>query len=74
LQKITKHSNSKDKLLRASWKRIYQAQDFEDELGWEQETNQALLERIQELTASWMLSIKRNLVAHLSILFNYIHA
>jgi hypothetical protein len=35
LQKIVKHSKSIDKLLRASLKWIYKAQDFEDELGWD---------------------------------------
>jgi hypothetical protein len=44
------HSQAKDKIWRASLKRIYEAQDLEDELGRERETNQALLARIQELT------------------------
>jgi hypothetical protein len=43
LQKIIKHSHGKDKILWASLKRIYEAQDLEDELIREQKTNQAPL-------------------------------
>jgi hypothetical protein len=48
-QKIIEHSQSKDKFLRASLKRIYEAQDFEDELKWEWVVNQMLLAWNQEL-------------------------
>jgi hypothetical protein len=51
LQKIIEHSQGKDKLLRASLKQIYEAQDLEDKLNQEHETNQVLLAHIQELTS-----------------------
>jgi hypothetical protein len=49
LQKIVEHSQGKDKFLRASLKQIYEAQDLEDELSLERETNMVLLAHIQEL-------------------------
>jgi hypothetical protein len=50
-QKIIEHSKSKDKFLRASLKRIYEVEDFEDELKWECVVNQMLLAQNQELVA-----------------------
>jgi restriction endonuclease len=47
---IVEHSQGKDKLLISSLKKIYEAQDLEDELNQERRTNQTLLARIQELT------------------------
>jgi hypothetical protein len=49
LQKIIEHSQGKDKILKASLKRIHEALDLEDELGREREMNQALLAYINEL-------------------------
>jgi hypothetical protein len=50
LQKIIEHSQGKDKLLRASLKKIYEAQDLEHEVGSECATNKVLLGHIEELT------------------------
>jgi hypothetical protein len=47
---IVEHSQGKDKLLISSLKKIYEAQDLEDELNQERRTNQTFLARIQELT------------------------
>jgi hypothetical protein len=51
LYKIIEHSKSKDKFLKACLKRMYEAQDFEDELMQERAVNQMLLARNQELVA-----------------------
>jgi hypothetical protein len=51
IQKIIEHSQSKDKFLRVSLRRISKAQDFEDELKRECAVNEMLLAQNQELIA-----------------------
>jgi hypothetical protein len=51
VQKIIEHSQSKDKFLRASLRRIVEAKNFEDELMWMSIMNEMLLARNQELEA-----------------------
>jgi hypothetical protein len=51
VQKIIEHSQSKEKFLRASLRRITEAQNFEDELTWMSGMNEMLLARNKELEA-----------------------
>jgi hypothetical protein len=51
VQKIIEHSQSKEKFLRASLRRISEAQNFEDEMEWVRAMNEMLLTQNEELVA-----------------------